>query len=390
MPLRITNHYLSVTPSYHPHSFGTLLTNPYDQAFKNIGNAFSTMGDHSLIDRAVHLVAGAILLIPLVNVIAYFAMDILFTRTVWIDDNNNNMDPINPFVDPPPPLPPVVVPSPLRILYQDAERRGEINAALQSSFAHSFTTDQWESLDTFLGRLIRRSSLVPPWYQGAAKAETAALLIECLELAKIDASFKEQFFYAVDQAGTNCQDRRSYYMNSIYYYYCAARGSFPMNMSRIDFIVGLRRIQLLEREADIYRNGPDDTGGESVARGLYLQRKLKEAFKLPLFTTAQRYRSYGRIDNNAFEGIASRVMEQTNDRKAILVENELWKEYVRQRFSDDATEVLMNNPLPDKNPRESQDDYDIRCIPSRMAMETALNRLIDSNTDILMREIEGV
>ena len=102
-----------------------------------------------------------------------------------------------------------------------------------------------------------------------------------------------------------------------------------------------------------------------------------------------RYRDWGQVNESTLQDITVRVMDQTSNRKAILVENELWKEYVRQRFSEDAIGVLVNNPLPDRNRGENQDNYDIRCISARTAMETALNQLIDSKTDILMGEIEG-
>lgn len=65
----ITNNYLSQA-GINNNSPCSLITTPYYEGIQNIGKAFSNSPAYTLIDRVCHLVAGLLLLIPLVNIIA--------------------------------------------------------------------------------------------------------------------------------------------------------------------------------------------------------------------------------------------------------------------------------------------------------------------------------
>ena len=257
------------------------------------------------------------------------------------------------------------------------------------------TEDHWASFTSFVENLKSRPGnrgyASPFWYKEASRAQSAQLLINCLDLLKIDDGFfRDKFFLAAGEAATNCQDRRSYYMNFIYFYYCACKNAFPSGMNRVTFIIGLKRIELLNNEARNYRSNIDDAGSESVERGLYLQRELKTQFNLPLFTTVMAHRGLGSITGQSFTDIKNRVLSATNTREKridILVENKFWQDYIREMNQAEFNQLLTNTQENlTQNGDESADEFLIR---SQIIIAEAINGLLRQKTPAAMDLIES-
>lgn len=194
-----------------------------------------------------------------------------------------------------------------------------------------------------------------------------------LDKALDEQDFKEIFFAILETASTSCGDRVSLYMNSLHFQYLLSEQSCPSDLEAARLIIGLNRVDLLEKEAQIF---VQDYRGviDEIEVHLALLVKLQQSLDLPLFkgVDGMVYFRFSGLTEERINEIGSRVKDQTQDNLELLVGSDMWQKYLKKTYNKEYLSILNEYLLSDPTNKESDQDYQERIASITNNKERAL------------------
>ncbi len=238
-----------------------------------------------------------------------------------------------------------------------------------------------EILDSFISKLTESDT----FFQNIEASSKAFLTF--LHYSLENKKFSEEFYQSLDEGSTSCGDRVSYYLNKLQMHYYLESGNLPPGFEYSDIIVGDIRLTLLDLEAQRFCRASQEEHLDELEVFLALQVYFQKEFKLPLFSQQMRY-CPSTLLIEAIPAIKERVLEESSNTTTILLESELWQEYLKKIYSATYQSKISSFEVPLQKKGESDTDYYSEVIRIMDKKKEAERKFFEEYTELFLSKKE--